>query len=183
MRKAIAATFLSIAIVGWITLIFFVRPEEILNAVGVTNGYISLFVIAFIGGTSIMFPLPYYLLVATFAAGGANIFLIGLVAGLGVVLGDSTSYFVGYKGKEVLPKKADMFFNRIFKNINPESPFGPVLFFIYGACVPLSNDLLVVPMGMAKYPFFKLIIPFAMGNVVFNTMIAFLAASGYNFLF
>ena len=54
--------------------------------------------------------------------------------------------------------------------------------FIYGAMIPIPNDVIVIPMGLAHYPYKKLIIPLGLGNIVFNIMLALVGFYGLNLI-
>ena len=97
--------------------------------------------------------------------------LISLASGN--ILGDTTSYFLGYYGRLLLPESGRWIQEKI-QNIASSHPrLLPIIFFGYGAFVPLSNDLLTIPFGMARYPFFRLMIPLLLGNVAYGTIVAY----------
>jgi hypothetical protein len=45
-----------------------------------------------------------------------------------------------------------------------------------------SNDVIVIPAGLVKYPFWKVMLPLALGNLVFNTWLALVAVGGYDLI-
>ena len=47
---------------------------------------------------------------------------------------------------------------------------------IYGSVMPLPNDVIVVPLGAAGVPYWRVMLPLAAGNIIFNTATALLAA-------
>ena len=51
-KKLIGFLVLVIFIVGLITLLYFISPQEIVNTVGVSNGYLLALVVSFFGGFS-----------------------------------------------------------------------------------------------------------------------------------
>ena len=176
-------TFLAVLLVvlSWSIMVFFFSPTSIVENLGV-HTFFAVFIAGVLGGTSILFPFPYYLVVFTAAAGGANALLVGLCAGLGVMIGDSTSYVVGYTGRSVLPQRALGAFTAIerwCKGIHSVKFFAAL--FTYGAVVPLPNDVIVIPLGAAKVPFWRVIAPFGAGNVTFNTVVAVIASTGTSF--
>lgn len=166
-------------VVVWTVFLHYHAPEEIVSTLGTRNGYLVAFIIAFLGGLSLFIVVPYYLAVATLAAGGLHPVILGITAGLGVILGDTTSYLVGYHGQTFLPA----FVQRIFKifsewvYILPRGALSIILF-LYGSSVPFPNDIVTVPLGLARYPYWRMVIPLGAGNIVFNTVIAFLSSNG-----
>lgn len=166
-------------LVGWSVFIFQFPPAAIVEAIGVTNGYAAAFVLAFFGGLSAFVSFPYYLVILTLGAGGLKPILLGVAAAGGLFLGDSTSYLIGYKGRDIVP----VYFHRIFDRfcgwcLSHPSWLVPTVLFLYGALIPFSNDLLVVPMGLARFPYWRLMLPLSIGNIVFNTGVALIGAYG-----
>jgi membrane protein DedA with SNARE-associated domain len=179
----IIAFFLICMFVGWTVLITRIPATELVNLIGVGNGYLLTFFVAFLGGTSLFFPLPYYLLVFTFAAGGLNPFYLGIFAGTGLALGDSTSYLLGYLGREAISSGLLEKFNKFYNWISKKPSWAIYsMLFLYGSFVPVSDDVIVVPLGIVKYPYLKVIIPLWMGNIVYNTIIAFAGIYGFHWI-
>ncbi len=183
-KREIFAVILILFFILWSILIYNYSPEQITEIIGVENGYLLAFILAFIGGTSILFPIPYYLFVFTFGAGGLNPFVLGLSAGIGVMLGDSTSYFLGYHGSSILPTRLVSLFSKITQWLTKKSyKLIFIIFLIYGSVTPIPNDLITVPMGLGKYNYWKVIIPLGIGNIIFNTLLALAGLYGWNILF
>jgi len=183
-KRIIIVILILILFIAWSFLITRFTPEEITEVVGVKNSYLVTAIAGFLGGTSIFFPFPYYLLVITFAIGGANPYLLGLFTGMGVILGESTSYFVGYVSRDALSDRVNSIFSRISDWINSKPKWTVyILIFLYGSLSPLPNDLLLIPLGIGKYPFWRIIIPLGLGNIVFSTLIAFAGIHGFNLFF
>jgi len=158
-RIALVAIF-----IGWTVAIYQFPPTQIVEQLGINNGYAIAFVLAFFGGLSTFISIPYHLVVFTLATGGLNPVVLGIAAGSGVFLGDSTSYLVGYKGRNILP----LYLQRIFQKfcgwcITRPSWLAPLAIFSYGAFVPFSNDFLVISMGLARYLYWKLMVPLGLG--------------------
>jgi membrane protein YqaA with SNARE-associated domain len=162
----------------WSVGLYFVSPETIVARLG-GHTFPAVFAAGLLGGTSIVFPFPYYLVVATTAAGGASPVLVGLCAGLGVMVGESTSYMVGHAGRTVLPTKATEIFARLHRRVSDShsAKFYGFLF-AYGCVMPLPNDVILVPLGAAGVPYWRVILPLGAGNIVFNLATALLAAYG-----
>lgn len=171
-------TIVLLLVLSWSVALYWVSPDEIVARMG-AHTFLAVFVAGVLGGTSIMFPFPYYLVVATAAAGGADPFLVGLCAGLGVMVGDTTSYMVGHAGRAVLPARASRaiaFVQRRVADIHTVKFYA--FLFVYGAVMPLPNDVLVIPLGAAGVPYWRVILPFGAGNIVFNMAVAWLTVRG-----
>ncbi len=178
MNRKTIYTIVLLLVLTWSVALYLVSPELIVSKLG-AHTFAAVFVAGVLGGTSIVFPFPYYLVVATAAAGGANPYLVGLCAGLGVIVGDTTSYFVGHAGRAVLPagvSRAVAFVRRWVADIHTVKFYA--FLFVYGAVMPLPNDVVMVPLGAAGVPFWRVILPFGAGNIVFNVAVAWLTVRG-----
>jgi len=185
IKKEIILAIIILLLIVWSIFIYYLSPDEIVTRVGIKNSYLLVIILGFLGGTSILFPFPYYLFVLTFAAGGSNPILLGVFSGLGVILGETTSYYVGYQGRIIFSGKFQRKLNQLAKSgEKTKNAIGISLaLFIYGACVPLPNDVLVIPFGVARYNYFKFIIPLGLGNIIFNIILAYSGIYGWNLFF
>lgn len=157
-------------------------PEKLINFIGIENAYFLIFVLAFIGGLSTFSGVPYHWVLIALATGGLNPLMLGLSASFGVMLGDSTSYFIGYHGSAIVPAGIQKFLHKIQSFFMRFPKLLPLFIFLYGSFVPFSNDFIAISMGLARYPFWRVMIPLGLGNVVFNVSLSFLAIYAYDFL-
>ncbi len=157
-------------------------PEAILAYIGVENAYLLIGILAFLGGVTTFSGIPYHLVLVTLAAGGLNPLLLGGITGVAVMMGDATSYFVGVGGKHLVPTWIEAYIEQVLKLCRRHPTLTPVVFFLYGALVPFSNDVITIPMGAAGYPFWRVMGPLALGNLVFNITLAYLAVSASGLL-
>ena len=167
-----------------VSLYFFLysSPEQLITLVGVENAYLLIFVIAFMGGVTTFSGIPYHLLLITLAISGLNPLFLGIAAACGVMVGDSTSYFLGYSSESIAPGKIKNFFKRLYAYTEHHPKLLALFCFLFGALTPFSNDFITISAGIAKYPFWKVMIPLGLGNLVFNISIAYLATHMYGFL-
>ncbi len=173
-KEAVGASALIfiILIIAWSILLNYISPSEILESIGVHNGYIIVLIGGFLGGVSLFFPFPSYLLVLTFGAAGLNPILLGVTAALGVMFGESTSYLVGHASYRVLPSNWHGKINKFNQWLMHKPPWAiSLLLFIVGS-IPFPNDYFLVPLGLVGYPFRKTIIPLALGNLTYNILLA-----------
>lgn len=91
---------------------------------------------------------------------------LALMGGLGSALGELTGYIVGYGTKKIaegrnsdLLKNIDGFGKLILENKKRT----PLYIFLF-ALTPLPDDILFLPLGIIKYPFWKCIIPGWLGK-------------------
>ncbi len=145
--------------------------------------------ICFLGSASIGFPIPFPFVLFSLSDSVYRNFsnlglemtqilqsvpfwfqIIGLTVfgGLGSALGELTGYGVGYGTKRLVDHRDSDLLNNvngfgklILKN-EKRTPFYIFLF----ALTPLPDDILFLPLGMIKYPFWKCIIPGWLGKNV-----------------
>jgi len=133
-------------------------------------GYFGIFFISFIGAASIIFPIPYTLVI--FYLGSLRIFdpfLIAISGGAGSALGEFFGYFLGYYGRAVLSKERQRKIDYVMKIF---SRYGALAIFIF-ALTPLPDDLLFIPLGIMRYRFVKAFIPSLAGKILMCLILAY----------
>jgi len=160
----------------------FITPESLVSLLGVNNAYFLIFALALLGGITTFSGVPYHLFVITMAVAGLNPVLLGIVAASGVMLGDSTSYYLGSRGSNIISVRFEKMFQNLRKLIMGYPKLFPAFCFLYGSLIPLSNDFITITSGLINYPFWKVIVPLGLGNLVFNTTLALLATNAYGML-
>lgn len=160
-----------------------VSPEEIITWMGEENAYIALFFMALLGGTSVFIPFPYYLFTISFGALGLSPFILGFVSALGTATGDATTYYFARKSRVIISSRMEKFFSRTLEMCTKKHPrLVPLFTFFYASFFPFPDDLIMVPAGLMKYPFKRLIISLFLGKLVFNTLLAFAGLYGWGFI-
>lgn len=163
-------------------LFYFSSAEQVISLIGVENAYVFIFILAFWGGITTFSGIPYHVVLMALAAGGLNPLALGVTTALAVSLGDCTSYFVGYFGRALVSPRIEHALTRLVTLHNQHPKLLPALFFLYGACVPFSSDLVTIPMGLLRYPLWRVIVPLGIGTVIFNTALAYFASDIYALL-
>ena len=134
--------------------------EEWLKSIAIQYQFLGVFFISFIGSLSIVFPIPYTIVILFLGSQGWNPFLLAIAGGLGSTLGEFSGYALGYYGARFVSKerrrKMD-FFVKIFDR------YGPIAVFLF-ALTPLPDDLLFIPLGILRYKFWKTFIPCLIGK-------------------
>lgn len=183
-EKTLFAKFLSIAPVIFILLLsivlfFYVTPSRLVEVVGLENAYFLMFFTAFLGGLTTFNTVPYYSILLILAGAGLNPLYIGLSSAFGVMAGDSFSYYMGHQGASIIPTKLHYIFDSIRDFAVTRPKLFPLLCFVYGSVSPFSNDFITISAGMARIPFSRIMVPLALGNLVFNIGLSYLALHSY----
>ena len=155
-----------------------------------SNYFWALFIscgICFLGSASIGFPIPFPFVLFSLSNSvylkynnlglellqilqngffWGEILGLAILGGLGSILGEFTGYAVGYGTKKIaeerksdLVKNVDGFGKLVLENKKRT----PIYIFLF-ALTPLPDDILFLPLGMIKYPFWKCIIPGWLGK-------------------
>jgi len=133
-----------------------------MQAFALQFGYLGVFLISLIGAVSIIYPIPYTLVILLMGASGAfNPFLVAISGGFGSAIGEFFGYALGYYGRALVSKERQRKMNYMVKVLDR---YGPWAIFVF-ALTPLPDDLLFIPLGMMHYKFIKAFIPCLLGKL------------------
>jgi len=180
-KQIIIFSLLAIFIVSLITTLFFISPEEIVNKIGVRNGYILAFVVSFFGGFSSGGSITFISLLITLTTGGMNPLYLGLVSGISLAIGDMIMFYAGSKGRELVKGNWDKKINKvanIFKKRKWLEKMVPLLAYIYVSFIPLPNDILILFLAAIEFPPKKMNTILIFGDVTFALMVTMITAKG-----
>lgn len=180
-KKLIAFLVLAIFLISLITLLYFIGPEEIVNKIGVQNGYILAFAVSFFGGFSAGGAITFYGLLITLVAGGLNPIYLGLVAGTSLAIGDMIMFYVGSKGRELIRGKWNKKIDKVagvFKKRKWLEKMIPIIAYFYIAFTPFPNDVLILFLAAIEYPAKKMNGIIILGDLTFALVVTLLIAKG-----
>lgn len=181
LTKARIQAFVAVSVFVLVSIaIASIGSEQLIAYVGSENAYLLMFMLGTIGGLTTFTGMPYHMVLISFAAGGLNPIFLGLSTALGVMLGDSTMFFLSKKVAPALPEHVLHITERIgaFFSAHPQL-LAPALF-LYGAFTPFSNDWVVGSLSVSGYSFRRIMIPLTLGNIVFNIGIAYAGIYAYD---
>lgn len=131
-------------------------------------GYLGVFIISFIGSVSVVFPIPYTLVIF-FLGSVLDPFFVAVSGGLGAALGEFSGYALGYYGRTVVSEERRRKMDYMVKVFDR---YGPVAIFLF-ALTPLPDDLLFIPLGVMRYAFWKAFIPALFGKTLMTFILAY----------
>ncbi len=156
-----------------------VRAGAIVLAIGITlaifllvpdinrfrqYGYPGVFLVSLIGNATIAMPVPS--LAVTFAMGAVLWWpLVGLVAGIGEALGETTGYLAGFGGRAIIENR-EMYERLHYWMEN----HGMATVFVLSAIPNPLIDLAGITAGALKYPYYKFLLAAWLGKT-FKTLI------------
>lgn len=151
--------------------------EEWMQQFALQFGYLGVFMISFIGSASVIFPVPYTIVIF-FLGGVLDPLFVAISGGLGSALGEFSGYVLGYYGRKIVSeerrRKMD-YMLRIFEK------HGPITIFLF-ALTPLPDDLLFIPLGVMRYPFFRAFIPALLGKILMTFILAYSGQQSIEFI-
>lgn len=149
-------------------------------------GYQGAFIVSFLGNATVLLPFPY--IGVPFILGGLknitndtfvfNPWLVGIVAGLGATLGEMVSYLLGRVGGKMIDEEQRRGFREFILKHPRSTPL--VLWFL--AVTPIPDDVLIVPLGAAKYSWWKVFAPQLIGKTMFLTAITWAGRLGMEWI-
>jgi membrane protein DedA with SNARE-associated domain len=131
-------------------------------------GYIGIFIISFLGSILIFIPVPYFPILITSALNkelDPNI--IALSATFGAVLAKSSIFIASYYGRNLLSNKTK---SKILPLQNFLAKYGGLAAFI-AALLPVPDDLVYIPLGIAKYSVRTFVLFTFIGKLLYGLII------------
>lgn len=174
MRKRYYTLLLTVAlIITWGVVLAYHPPVEIVEAIGTQNSLLTAFLVSAFGGVSTVTSVNYYVVVISLASGGISAILLGVIAGIGITIGDSLFYYLGTQGHDVLSGKPRRWADKLHNWIgNQHEWIVQIIAYIYTGLTPLPNDVLTVSLGLAEYSYRRLLPALLLGNITLTILIA-----------
>jgi len=142
--------------------------EEWMKQFALQFSYLGVFIISFIGSMSVVFPIPYTIVIL-FLGTMLDPFFIAISGGLGSALGEFFGYLLGYYGRTAVSEERRKKMDYMVKLFDS---YGPVAIFLF-ALTPLPDDLLFIPLGVMHYPFWKAFVPALLGKTLMTFILAY----------
>jgi hypothetical protein len=153
-KKVYIFSALIILLISFGILPYLIGPHQLIDSIGITNGYIMGFVIAFFGGLSAGTSFSAISFLIALIVGGLNPFFLGLVAGSSLALGDTLLFLTGLQGRKFVKgkwKSKITEFANYFNNRYWLKKLIPLFSYIYMGFAPLPNDILILFLASIKY--------------------------------
>ena len=111
-------------------------------------GYLGLTIVSFFGSLIPFVPIPSFVLVATMAVGEQfDIHVLVLIAAITSTAAKQIIFYVSYGGRKIISektKKRMLPFQKLVKRYGGSAAF-------VAAATPIPDDLVYIPLGLAKY--------------------------------
>ena len=111
-------------------------------------GYLGLTIVSFFGSLIPFVPIPSFILVATMAAGEQfDIHVLVLIAAITSTAAKQIIFYASYGGRKIISEKTKKRmkpFQKLVKRYGASAAF-------VAAATPIPDDLIYIPLGLAKY--------------------------------
>ena len=135
-------------------------------------GYLGLGLVNFFGSLIPFIPLPGFLLLASMSIGDQfNIHLLVLISALTATVAKQIIFYISYEGRHILNEKTRKRmrpFERLVKRDGAAAAF-------FAAATPIPDDLVYVPLGLAKYNPKRFFIATLTGKIVLSYAIVLIS--------
>lgn len=143
-------------------------------------GYIGAFLVSFIASSSVIFPVPGFVVIWAMAASPAFSWAwVALAAAIGGGLGEFTAYLVGYAGKVAIAPEQSRWFERAEDWMRR---YGSITVFAFALAPFLPFDIAGIAAGTLKFPFWKFILATLAGRVPRTLIGCYVAYVGWEML-
>ena len=135
-------------------------------------GYLGLTIVSFFGSLIPFVPIPSFVLVATMAVGEQfDIHVLVLIAALTSTAAKQIIFYVSYGGRKIISektKKRMLPFQKLVKRYGGSAAF-------VAAATPIPDDLVYIPLGLAKYNPKRFFIATLLGKIVLYYVIVLIS--------
>ena len=126
-------------------------------------GYLGLALVSFFGSLIPFVPIPSFILLVTMSVGDQfDIHILAILAAVTATLAKQIIFYLSYGGRKIISektKKRMLPFQRLVKKYGAAAAF-------VAAATPIPDDLVYVPLGLAKYNPRRFFISTLLGKLV-----------------
>ena len=131
-------------------------------------GYLGIFIISFVASLVPFIPIPYFpLLITASFNSNFNPHLIALASASGTVAAKTIIFFASYYGRKILSDNTKQRMRPLQKLVSRYGWSGAFM----AALTPIPDDLVYIPLGLAKYNPWKFATATFAGKILMNEAI------------
>ena len=135
-------------------------------------GYIALSLVSFFGSLIPFVPIPSFVLLATMAVGDQfNLHILAILSAVMATVAKQIIFYVSYGGGRIISEKTRKRmkpFERLVKR------YGAVATFV-AAATPIPDDLVYIPLGLAKYNPRRFFVATLVGKIVLSYIVVLIS--------
>jgi membrane protein YqaA with SNARE-associated domain len=150
----------------------YARLTDTWTSVALHYGYWGAFGAALIGSTSATVFFPYTVIVFFLATQGLNPVYLGVLMGLGAGMGQMVGYAIGRWGSGWFHRRKPETYDALERILHERPGLVVVLLVVFGS-TPLPDDLIMIPLGMLRYPWWRAWLPSTAGKIIAGLIVTF----------
>ncbi|GKS66563.1 hypothetical protein YTPLAS73_01100 [Nitrosarchaeum sp.] len=135
-------------------------------------GYLGLVLVNFFGSLIPFIPLPGFIFLASMSVGSQfDLHVLAILSALSATAAKQIIFYVSYEGRRIISEKTRKRmkpFERLVKRYGAAAAF-------FAAATPIPDDLVYVPLGLAKYNPKRFFIATLTGKLVLSYSIVFIS--------
>jgi len=135
-------------------------------------GYLGLTIVSFFGSLIPFVPIPSFVLVATMAVGEQfDIHILVIIAALTSTAAKQIIFYISYGGRKIISEKTKKRmkpFQKLVKRYGGSAAF-------VAAATPIPDDLVYIPLGLAKYNPKRFFVATLLGKIVLYYVIVLIS--------
>ncbi len=135
-------------------------------------GYLGLVLVNFFGSLIPFIPLPGFIFLASMSVGDQfDLHLLAILSALSATAAKQIIFYVSYEGRRIISEKTRKRmrpFERLVKRYGAAAAF-------VAAATPIPDDLIYVPLGLAKYNPKRFLIATLTGKLVLSYSVVFIS--------
>ena len=126
-------------------------------------GYLGLTIVSFFGSLIPFVPVPSFLLLATMAVGTQfDIHILAIIAAFTATAAKQIIFYISYGGRKIISEKTKKRMEPFQKLVKR---YGGTAAFV-AAATPIPDDIVYIPLGLAKYDPRKFFVATLLGKLV-----------------
>ena len=126
-------------------------------------GYLGLTIVSFFGSLIPFVPVPSFLLLATMAVGTQfDIHILAIIAAFTATAAKQIIFYISYGGRKIISEKTKKRMKPFQKLVKR---YGGTAAFV-AAATPIPDDIVYIPLGLAKYDPRKFFVATLLGKLV-----------------
>ncbi|MHA1267182.1 MAG: VTT domain-containing protein [Candidatus Helarchaeota archaeon] len=146
-------------------------------AYGIVGLFLILFLISTFANMTVLFPIPYGVALAFVAIAipltDADIWLLGITAGIGAAIGEITAYYLGKGSAKLLESEEGRESVRKMKERINKGYAVPLMYLCAATFIP--DDPYLILLGYAGYPLWKMLVTYFFGKITLCVTTLYLA--------
>lgn len=138
-----------------------------------TYGYAALFFASIVSASTVIIPLPLYVLIFFASSLGLSPLIVSIVTGVGSGIGEITGYLVGIGGRKVLSKRI----TEVPKQLKDIERFIKIYGFfaiLIIGIIPFPFDVVGIICGASRFGIKRFLLAAIISKIIKNLMIAYL---------